>query len=164
MREGGGDSARDRLTYGSDAHSQCARRHSPRRNTQVTARGDSHAARLVVVATANRGVTAPAHACMPANRHTQTPTQTSNTRGGDSVTDRPTDGGARTPSVHATAFTLAKSKGATLCRDGGTHVPLAVFNWPPPTVAELRPRTQACTHTGRRKRRRRRQTRVVATA
>ena len=43
----------------------------------------------------------------------------------------------------------------------GTHKLLAVFPEPPATAAKLRPRTQACPHTGRR---RRRQTRVVATA
>jgi hypothetical protein len=47
---------------------------------------------------------------------------------------------------------------------GGTHKKLAAFPLPPPTVAELRPRTQARTHTGRRTRRRRRRTRAAATA
>jgi hypothetical protein len=42
-------------------------------------------------------------------------------------------------------------------------MPFAVLDEPPPTVALLRPRTQACTHTGRRRRQRRRQTRVAAT-
>ena len=40
---------------------------------------------------------------------------------------------------------------------------LAMLDWPPPTVAALRPRTQACTHTSRLRRRRRRQTCVAAT-
>ncbi len=55
---------------------------------------DSHAASLVGQATADRGVTAPAHAGMHAHRQTQMPAQTSNTRGGDSVRDRGNDDGA----------------------------------------------------------------------
>ena len=48
---------------------------------------DSLAARHVPFATADRGVTAPAHARMRATRQTQTSAQTSNTRGSDSVRD-----------------------------------------------------------------------------
>ena len=50
--------------------------------------------------------------------------------------------------------------------DGGgrTHVLLAMLFQPPPTVAALRPRMQACTHTGRCRNHRRRQTRVATTA
>ena len=41
----------------------------------------------------------------------------------------------------------AKQYVDTLRCDGGTHKLLAVLDWPPPTVATLRPRTQARTHT-----------------
>ena len=62
---------------------------------------------------------------MHAHRQTQTPTSTSNTRDGDSVRD---DGGARTPSVHATTFTPAQNKRQHASpRWGGTHKPLAVL-------------------------------------
>jgi hypothetical protein len=50
------------------------------------------------------------HTGMHAHRQTQTPAPTPNTRGGDSVRDRPTDGSTRTPSVHATTFTPAQNK------------------------------------------------------
>ncbi len=58
----------------------------------------------------------------------------------------------------------AKQKSTRFVANGGTHELLAMFPLPPPTVAELRPRTQAFTHTGRHGYRRRRQTRAVATS
>jgi hypothetical protein len=126
--------------------------------------GDSQAARRVGLATADCGVTVPAHAGMHAHRETRTPAQTSNMCRSDNMRDRPADGGKRTLSAHATTFVRAQNNSHTLRRDGVTHVVLAVLNSPPSTVAQLRPRMHACTDTGRRRRRRKRQTRVVATA
>jgi hypothetical protein len=74
---------------------------------------------------------------MPARTHTQTPAPSSNTRGGDGVRDRPTDGSVRTPSVRATAFTPAQNNTSTrfAATGGETHLPLALFPAPPATVA-----------------------------
>ncbi len=72
--------------------------------------GAALVARRVCASTADRGVTMHAHAGMHAHRQTQTPAPTSNTRGFGSVTDRPTFGSARTPSVRATTFTLPQNK------------------------------------------------------
>jgi hypothetical protein len=89
----------------------------------------------VVPATADRGVPAPAHADVHAHAHAHAG-QTSNTRGFDSLSDRPTDGSARTPSLRAKTFApTQKQKSTTLHRDGGTHVLLASLLKPPPTVA-----------------------------
>ena len=86
--------------------------------------------------------------CARARRHarthsqTQTPAPTSNTRDGDCVRARPTDGSARR---HANRRKTIRRH--ALLRWGGTHSLLAVLDWPPPMVAALRPRMQARTHT-----------------
>jgi hypothetical protein len=80
-------------------------------------RGDSLAACRVVVATADRSVTAPAQEGTYAHRQTQT--SASNACGGDSVRDRTTEGGARTPSVRATTFTSAQNKNRLASLRGG---------------------------------------------
>ncbi len=73
-------------------------------------KGNSLDARLVFVATADRGGTSPAHAGMHAHRQTQTSAPTSKTRGGDIMTDRPADSVARTPSVPTSTLNPTQNK------------------------------------------------------
>jgi hypothetical protein len=120
---GGGNSVRDRPTDSSASMpSVHAMTLSPAQNKSQHASpqwGDSLGARRVPSATTDRGVTAPAHAGMRTHRQTQTIARPSNTRGGDSVRDRPTYGGARTPSVSTTAFpaqSKSRRDGALTCR------------------------------------------------
>ncbi len=74
----------------------------------------------------------------------QTPAPTSNTRGGLNHRRQRTLAISARDGIHPGA----KQYVDPLRRDGGeTHLPLAVLLAPPATVAELRPRTQARTHT-----------------
>ncbi len=123
--------------------------------------GDSHVVRHVCVATANRGPTAPG---MHTHRLTQTPAPTSNTRDCDTArrTDPPTAAHAR-PECPRPHSLRRKTNGNALRRDGGGDsrvaraVVLATADGGPTA-----PRTQACTHTGRRRCRHRRQTHMTA--
>ena len=97
---------------------QGARLPSPRRNATslhaLPRGGHLLAARTVGNAASDRGETAPAKAGMHAHR------QTLNTRGGDSVLGRPTDGSARmtlTQCPQRPSF-QGQTTAATLCYDG----------------------------------------------
>jgi hypothetical protein len=141
--------------------------------------GDSQAARRVGGAPVNRGETVPTQqACTHINAESDTGTDVKHAwwrfRGGpthrrrcthtvsarDQIRPDATAAHAhhrRWPCTHHRQrrhpprrhSSRRNPKANTLRRDGWTHELLAVFPEPPPTVAALRPRTQACTHAHR---------------
>jgi hypothetical protein len=125
--------------------------------------GHSRAARRVVLASTDRGGTAPAHTGMhaaDADAGADVKHAWRRQREGPSrQRERPTHSSARRPSLHATTFNPTQNQS-----QHGTHMLPALLFKPPPTVAYLHPRTQACTHTGSHRRRRQRQTRMAAIA
>ena len=128
--------------------------------------GDSRAARDVSIATADRGGTAPTHAGIHAHRQTQT--HTSNTRGGNSVRDRPPDPTAehaypQRARRHSPPRKTIAQHASPRWRDShaGRRVPLATADRGGTAPAHA---GVACTRTGRRRCWCQRQTLVLATA
>ena len=121
-------------------------------------RGDSRSIRRVGVPTADRGITAPAHARMHAQADADAAADIKHEWRRCCVRDTTNRRQRTRPRRHSP---WRKIKGNTLRRDGRTYS-LAVLDRPPPTVAKLRSRTQTSTNTGRRKRRSQRQTCVAA--